>query len=276
MGAEGMNVTISGGVHGNELLGIYLVKSLMNEPLEYPDLNVDFLLANPKAIKECRRYIDRDLNRSFNKQALSNDSELYEHERAKVIKKRLEKCDFLIDLHTTTANMGISVILSSDDPLSKNLAKILALEYEDVRVVRWFSNDEGAFINSIVPHSITIEVGPVCQGVLDARLFFKTKRVLLAALRILQMQERTNERVECYDILHGMDFPRKDGEMWGMIHPQLMGRDYELLHPGDPIFLTFDEKEIFYEGEPLHPLFINEAAYYEKRVAFYLCTKSSI
>ena len=271
-----MNVTISGGVHGNELLGIYLVKSLMQEPLEYPDLNIDFLLANPKAIKECRRYIDRDLNRSFSQQALMSDSELYEYERAKVIKKRLEKCDFLIDLHTTTANMGITIVLSSEDPLANSLAKILALEYEEVKILRWLSNEEGAFINTTVPHSITIEVGPVCQGLLDANLFFKTKRVLLAALRVLQLQEETKERAECFDIMHGIDFPRKEGELWGMIHPELLGRDYQLLHPGDPIFLTFDEKEIFYEGEPLYPVFINEAAYYEKRIAFYLCTKSSI
>ncbi len=271
-----MNVTISGGVHGNELLGIYLVKSLLQEPLHFPDLHIDFLLANPKAIKECRRYIDRDLNRSFGKEALSVDSHIYEYERAKVVKSRLEKCDFLIDLHTTTANMGITIVLSKDDPHSNNLAKILALEYEDVKILRWFSNEEGAFINSVVPHSITIEVGPVCQGVLDANLFFKTKKVLFAALRILQMKEEVKERVVCYDIVQGVDFPREDGELRGMIHPQLLGRDYQLLHSGDPLFLTFDEKELFYEGEPCYPVFINEAAYYEKKVALYLCKKSSI
>ena len=271
-----MKVTISGGVHGNELIGIYLVKTLQKELPSYENIGVDLLLANPKAIKECRRYIDKDLNRSFTKEALSQDSPIYEYERAKVIKERLASTDFLIDLHTTTANMGITIVLSENDPLSANIAKILAAEYEDVRILRWLSADEGAFINSLVPHSITIEVGPVCQGTLEATLFFKTKRVLLAALRALEREERMEEAIECYDIVDYMDFPRKYGELYGMIHPELVGRDYELLHRGDPIFVTFDEKEIFYEGEPRYLAFIGEAAYYEKKIAFCLCDKSSL
>ena len=193
-----------------------------------------------------------------------------------MIKERLASTDFLIDLHTTTANMGITIVLSKDDPLSNNIAKILAAEYEDVRILRWFSADEGAFINSLVPHSITIEVGPICQGTLDATLFFKTKRTLLAALRALEREERMKEMIECYDIVDYLDFPRVDGEICGMIHPELVGRDYELLHPGDPVFITFDEKEIFYEGEPRFGSFIGEAAYYEKGIALCLCEKNSL
>ncbi len=271
-----MRVTVSGGVHGNELLGIYLVKFLQREEPHFENIALEFLLANPKAIAQCRRYIDRDLNRSFSKEALESDAAIYEYERAKVLAKRLEGCDFLVDLHTTTANMGITVVLSSDDALSANIAKILALEYENVRILRWLSNDEGAFINSVVPHSITIEVGPVCQGVLDANLFFATKKVLLRALDILNKEERCDEKVECYDIVDARDFPRIDGEIAGMIHPELLGRDYELLHPGDPIFIEFDGKEHFFEEESCYPVFINEAAYYEKGAAFYLTKKSTL
>jgi len=71
-----MKVTISGGVHGNELIGIYLVKTLQKELPNYENISVDLLLANPKAIKECRRYIDRDLNRSFTQEALNQDSHI--------------------------------------------------------------------------------------------------------------------------------------------------------------------------------------------------------
>ncbi len=271
-----MRVTVSGGVHGNELLGIYLVKLLQRQQPNFENIALEYILANPKAIAECRRYIDRDLNRSFTKEALLSDAPLYEYERAKVLAKRLEGCDFLIDLHTTTANMGITVVLSNDDELSANVAKILALEYENVRILRWLGNKEGAFINSLVPHSITIEVGPVCQGVLDARLFFATQKVLFRALDILNKEELCHELVECYDIVDARDFPREGGELAGMIHPELLGRDYELLHPGDPIFIEFDGKEHFFDGEPSYPVFINEAAYYEKGAAFYLTKKSTL
>ncbi len=59
-----------------------------------------------------------------------------------------------------------------------------------------------------------------------------------------------------------------------MIHPQLQFRDYEALHPGDLMFLTFDGRAIAYEGEStVYPVFINEAAYYEKGVAMCLTEK---
>lgn len=41
------------------------------------------------------------------------------------------------------------------------------------------------------------------------------------------------------------------------------------MNPGDPIFQTFSGEEILYEGDAtIYPAFINEAAYYEKKVAF--------
>ncbi len=271
-----MKITISGGVHGNELIGIYIVKKLRHDEFRAKNSSVDFLLANPKAIKANRRYIDYDLNRSFSKESLRSDSHIYEYERAKVITSKLASTDFLIDIHTTTANMGISVILNDNDPLSENVAKILEREYEAVRIVRWFSSQEGAFINSVVPHSITIEVGPICQGVLESELFFETLKVVKRAVDILDRDEKIQESVECFDIEKYLDFPRKEGELLGMIHPEFKGRDFELLQRGDPIFLTFDEEEIFYEGDPCYPVFINEAAYYEKGIAFCVTHKSII
>ena len=265
-----MRVTISGGVHGNELTGIYIVKKLQHVNHITHNISLDYLLANPKAIAECRRYIDVDLNRSFTQEALRTDSHLYEYERAKVIKERLKHSDFLIDLHTTTANMGITIVLSALEPRALNVAKILAQEYEDVRILLWLSNSEGAFINSLVPASLTIEVGPICQGVLHSELFFKTLKVLHRAIDILDKDETMTECAQAFKIIDTVDFPRKGNELFGMIHPELNGKDYKLLHRNDPVFLTFDEEEIFYQGDDCYPVFINEAAYYEKKIAF--CT----
>ena len=271
-----MKVVISGGVHGNELIGVYLVKELQKRPPQVPGLVIDFLLGNPKAIKECRRYVDKDLNRSFDAEALKTDSHIYEYERAKVIKRRLMGCDFLIDLHTTTANMGITLVLGSEDELSAAVAKSIAATYEGVHILRWLQNDEGAFINSLAPHSITIEVGPVCQGVLDPTLYFQTRQILEEILRLLGSRQIPQTKEFCYDIVGTMDFPRdKNGDLAGMIHPDLLGRDYSLLRQGDPAFVTFEGRTIFYDGEPLYATFINEAAYYEKKIAFCLCKKSS-
>ena len=62
-----------------------------------------------------------------------------------------------------------------------------------------------------------------------------------------------------------------------MIHPQLQFKDYEALNPGEPMFLTFAGQTIPYTGNSTtYPVFINEAAYYEKGIAMYLTDKHQI
>ncbi|MHC5826422.1 MAG: succinylglutamate desuccinylase/aspartoacylase domain-containing protein, partial [Nostoc sp.] len=65
--------------------------------------------------------------------------------------------------------------------------------------------------------------------------------------------------------------------IFGMIHPQLQDKDYQALNPGDPIFLTFDDQTIVYQGtSTVWPIFINEAAYYEKGIAMCLTQRQQI
>lgn len=56
-----MKILAIGGMHGNEMLGIELVRSLADSPIE----NVDCVLANEKAIAARQRFVKQDLNRSF-------------------------------------------------------------------------------------------------------------------------------------------------------------------------------------------------------------------
>jgi aspartoacylase len=62
-----------------------------------------------------------------------------------------------------------------------------------------------------------------------------------------------------------------------MVYPNLQGKDYLPLHPGNPLFITFDDSEIGYlEKDTVYPIFINESAYWEKRIAMYLTSKHLI
>jgi aspartoacylase len=172
--------------------------------------------------------------------------------------------------------MGVTVVLSKDDYLSNAVAKSLAATFDDVKILRWFSNDEGDFINSLVASSITIEVGPIPQGVLDAKAFFRAKEIIKWVLKILDTQKFCTKEIECYDIFDIVKFPRENGELKAMIHPKLLNFDYKKLYRGYPIFLTFENEEIFFNQESAYAVFINEAAYYEKDIAFCLTKKTKI
>ena len=74
-----------------------------------------------------------------------------------------------------------------------------------------------------------------------------------------------------------MDYPRDGvGDITAMVHHDRQDKDYELIETGSPLFLTLSGETIVYEGEPMHALFINEAAYYEKGFAMCLAKKRTI
>lgn len=284
-------LAIVGGTHGNELTGVYLVKKFH----KYPDLikrssfETISLLGNTQAIALCKRYIEQDLNRCFTGQNLVTDKNLsYEQLRAKEIQKILQpqnqdSVNAIIDLHTTTANMGLCIILGTMHPLLLRLAAHLSAINPFLKVYIHRESKNSGFLRSLSELGLAIEVGAVAQGILNAELFKQTEQLVYSILDFFEECNQGkipqhNNTLTLYQFFCAVDYPRNEnGEIKAMIHPQLQFRDYEPLYPGDPIFLTFENEEILYEGESIvYPIFINEAAYYEKGIAMYFSHKQVI
>ncbi|OQX74399.1 MAG: aspartoacylase [Campylobacteraceae bacterium 4484_4] len=285
-------VAITGGTHGNEFTGVYLVKKwrLYPELVQRRTFETKAIQTNVEAFKQVRRYIDRDLNRAFKSEDLKNyESVMYEDVLAKKLNALLgpkgdtsKNVDFIVDLHTTTANMGLSIVLSNESDLTLQIVAYLVKKEPQLKVYRWKGDEEDAFVDSIAKHGFAIEVGPVPQGVLRADKFLQTERLVYHILDYLDSYNRNeacwSRSIEIYDHVALVDYPRDaDGDIIAMVHPQRQDRDYELIHPGDPLFLTLEGKTIAYDGErPLYGLFINEAAYYEKGFALCLAEKKTL
>jgi succinylglutamate desuccinylase len=282
-------VAIVGGTHGNEWTGIYLVKKFQRSPIliQRPSFESITLLANPEAIAANRRYIDRDLNRCFSPRDLVNSALTgYEDFLAKEIAQKLSpknhpKVDVILDLHSTTANMGITLILSSKHLFNLQLAAYLNEINSDIRVCFDIECDrESPRLRSLCPWGCTIEVGAIPQNTLNAELFHQTETLIHSILDYLEAYNLgqlppISERLEVYQAIGSVDYPRNlAGELQAAIHPELQNRDYEPLHPGDSMFLTWDGYSIPYRGESIvFPVFVNEAAYYEKGIAMVLTQK---
>uniref|UniRef100_A0A3B3THS1 Succinylglutamate desuccinylase/Aspartoacylase catalytic domain-containing protein n=1 Tax=Poecilia latipinna TaxID=48699 RepID=A0A3B3THS1_9TELE len=59
---------VCGGTHGNELSGVYLVREMLKPENRKEDggpASLLMLLSNPRAVQQCTRYVDTDLNRCF-------------------------------------------------------------------------------------------------------------------------------------------------------------------------------------------------------------------
>jgi succinylglutamate desuccinylase len=264
-------VVICGGTHGNELTGVYLAKKH------------GWLLANPAAAEKCRRYIDCDLNRCFAMSNLSSKGEGLEHIRAKVINAMLgqkgteDAPDLILDLHNTTANMGVTMILSHNDPDIMNICALMAKEFDGIHIyLQQEDRAESPYLGTVAKADVCIEAGPQAHGTLDAELFFKVERVAFRFLELVEAWKngslpKVNGKFEAFTEVRNVDYPRdSNGNIAAMVHPALQGRDFCELKAGMPVFMGFDGKEILWEGETCHPAFINEAAYYEKRIAMSL------
>jgi succinylglutamate desuccinylase len=285
-------VAIVGGTHGNEIIGVHLIKKFNQHPdlIQRSSFAAQVLLGNPKAIAANVRYIDRDLNRSFERERLEDENlTSYEDLQAKHIDRLIgpyndAAVDVIVDLHSTTANMGLTLIIDKEDSFTLQLAAYLQQTNLSVHVYSTaHSGRNQDSLRSLAKFGFCLEVGPVAQGVLSADLFQKTEALVYLILDYLEQYNQTkvslpHRLLTLHRHLKAIDYPRdEDGEIQAMIHPQLQFRDYQALHAGDPIFLTFAGETIAYEGTaPVYPVFINEAAYYEKGIALCLTQKEQI
>ncbi len=279
-------MAIVGGTHGNEFTGVYLIKKLAAE-LKVNSFEVQYLLANPEANKRVKRYIDRDLNRSFKLSDLNNDALTgYENQRAKEINQQLglkgnAKTDFIIDLHTSTAPMGINLVITKADPFHLKLADYVQQSLDSVTIT-WEEIEDHHFLMSIAERHILVEVGATPQGVLRQDVFDKTQQTVLKLLEFIEAynQEqlpKSSKELSVYKYFDVAYLPQsEDGEIIGMIHQNIQDRDFQTLKKGEPIFRLFTGEDILYDGENCTISFINEAAYYDEKKAFSMCRKETL
>jgi len=156
------NVLCLVGTHGNEIIGLKAFKELKDKVK-----NLDFFIANPKALKKNLRFIDVDLNRIA---PGKKNSSKYEVQRAYEIFKSFDQYQFVIDVHGTKAKTGIFTIITRPRPENFLLAGCLP----NKNIVVWSPNKNivqgplTAFANC----GVEIECGPqfslkVRQGIIS-------------------------------------------------------------------------------------------------------------
>lgn len=145
--------------------------------------------------------------------------------------------------------------------------------------------------NLSIISGLAIEVGPIAHGTLNSELYFKVTKVLEGIFDALEHMntkadlfntltntEKLNPKnfyglgttLPIYENFKTVDFPRNpQGEIIAMVHPERNGKDWMEVKKGDPLFLGFQQEKVYplEEESSLVAIFINEAAYYEKKQA---------
>ncbi|AQA17134.1 hypothetical protein BST95_01785 [Halioglobus japonicus] len=291
--ADSQRVLVVGGTHGNEVTGVHLVRRLQRNPQELTrdSFTAQTLLANLPAMAANRRYLEQDLNRCFTAALLNSEPQNGEQVLAHEINEKYgpkgadSPTDWIIDLHTTTANMGVTLVVQQHDPQAVDMALYVQQKMPDVVIFdENCTRDEDPFLCSIGQHSMLIEVGPVPQGLLRWDVFEQTARALAHALDFIDLRARGEDslpsprQADMYQFIEKLHLPRDEhGAICGMIHPELQDRDYRELSPGDPIFISVDGETIPFDyPESVHVAFVNEAAYYDQAHGLSLMRKRTV
>lgn len=118
----GKTVAIVGGVHGNEKVGIEAVRAAA-ETITPLRGTVYFIEANPAAIAQNVRMIDKNLNRVF---IAGNAGETREDTRARELMSVFDQCDALLDVHSSNSRETIPFVVCEGE--ASDIAKKMDFE----------------------------------------------------------------------------------------------------------------------------------------------------
>ena len=263
-----MKIAVVGGTHGNEPVGIEVIRHLDRKPPTNPKNEFDTFWANPGAYEAQRRFVDCDLNRTFGKNGRSHG---YEETRSKELVEQIEgNYEFILDLHTTTSNMGITAILTQTDEVTRQAAAYLqSLHPELILIETIRTDDECCYVCNMAPSGFIFEVGPVANNVVRYDLFMKVYEMVCDLICWDFNSQIDLGQVEYYKSYEDIKIP--EGYY---IHPDRENKDFVAIHPGDPLFIDADGQVITHDGpETIWPMFINEAAYQNDRLGMTLSHK---
>lgn len=271
-------VVIVGGTHGNEWTGVKVVQHYQEYfKKKFPGLTLEFVLGNPEAIKLNRRFKDEDLNRAF--QYLDEKRSSYEHTRAHEIRTLIQAAPcFVLDLHTTTSNMGSTLIVSDYNPLNLNLCAQLTAQHKYCRVIGCPDPDK-KYLASQSTFGLILEVGPVANSVVAPAPLESTLALIESILGTIEGKTMGSiGSVEVYEEFQDVHYPQDaQGEISGHIHSGFQGKDFQEISGKFVPFKTFSGEEVeMVTTQLLYPIFINEAAYYPQKLAFTLCRKKTM
>ena len=279
------------GTHGNERNAPWLLQHWQDQPADLASsgMAIELVLGNPAAHQANLRYLERDLNRSFQPGLLAGDGHAAcaEVERARELVARFgpqgeRACLVALDLHSTTSAMGNALVVYGRRPTDLALAAALQARLGLPIYLHEADPSQSGFLVERWPCGLVIEVGPVPQGLIQAPICRQTQLALEASLALLAQARCGGLRLPPQMVVHrhlgSLDLPRRaDGTPLACLHPLRQHRDWQPLRPGDPLFLEPSgatrpyQPPAWLEAEgPVVPVFINEAAYGEKGIALSL------
>jgi hypothetical protein len=141
--------------HGDEGFSIETLKELEKQ-YDKEKFGYSWIIGNEKACSQSTRFIDQDLNRAA---PGNRNSKAYEERRAAEIVRLSKDFDFIIDIHGSDSNSGITTLIPY--PTLQNI--ILATMFDIKRNIIWYAKSaakKGCLAQFVHCPAIEVECGP--------------------------------------------------------------------------------------------------------------------
>lgn len=157
-------------LHGNEKIGLEFSKKIEGYSV---------FLGNPRALKEDKRFIESDMNRSF----CFEDEDTYEKKRASELLNELKDFSYVLDIHSSTGNCPLCAIMTK--PNKEKLEFVKKLGISRLVIMDKFSN--GHSLIDSVDCGISLEIGPEGDVSLNELINFLSGKKFFSELEIYQV-----------------------------------------------------------------------------------------
>jgi succinylglutamate desuccinylase len=107
----GKTVGVFTGIHGNEKVGVLTLDKIIKE-IEIESGVVYFVYANPPAIEQNIRVVNKNMNRLFSR---SNTGDTYEDARVQELMDIMDECDALLDIHSYNSSIGDQFAITEEN-----------------------------------------------------------------------------------------------------------------------------------------------------------------
>lgn len=148
-GNGGKIILVIGCVHGDELIGERVIRELRQFVILKGTLVT--VLANMRAMEQGKRFIDKDLNRSFPGSPKGNHEEQLAHSLIPLLKE----ADIVLDIHSTTTDTTSAIILTK---VNQSIRQLLSI-FNPKRVVVMEKNVGKTALTGFCKAGISFEYG---------------------------------------------------------------------------------------------------------------------
>jgi len=164
-------------MHGDETCGMLAVNELIQEgfftqKMKLSTLKLEIMLANPRGVKEKKRFIDVNLNRIFHDDKLKRKDKvsqpespmvedslnLYEVGLVQRLADAISDCDEYIDIHSTSAS-SLPFALPAGDVESEKMATSFCIDFVIEKLVKSVQGTSIGWANVLGKKAICFECG---------------------------------------------------------------------------------------------------------------------